>query len=432
MNNQLRYKLTLDLNVLNHLGLNLYSNAAAALSEAVANAWDADATEVVITLADDAITICDNGVGMAESEVNNKFLHVGYDRRGDIGERTAQGRLVMGRKGIGKLALFSIADEITVFTRSLNTPPEGFMMSVPAIQEAIQKRGEYNPTPVTPPDDLGVGTMLRLSNLKNRNLGRTRAALRRRLARRFAVIGTQEFRVMIDGVSVTYRDRDDLKAVQFLWQIGQPLQQNPQYTGVNFTDPRQFPRFFNVSDPAANVINPTLISGTVLGHSDWNVRGWIGTAKSPTDLKSPEDSRINSLNSIVVIARGRLIQEDILPAISEARIVRQYLTGQIEADFLDLSNQVDIATSDRQRLKEDDPRYQALLNFVNTVVKEIASKWTNYRGEVGAKEVLEQHPALVEWLTGFKDGRTAGLARQMITRIMALPLDEEVDRATLS
>jgi hypothetical protein len=40
---ELPYKLTLDLRVLDHLGIKLYSNAAAVLSEAVANAWDADA-----------------------------------------------------------------------------------------------------------------------------------------------------------------------------------------------------------------------------------------------------------------------------------------------------------------------------------------------------------------------------------------------------
>ncbi len=38
------YSMTLSLNVLNHLGLNLYSNAPAVLAEAVANGWDADAT----------------------------------------------------------------------------------------------------------------------------------------------------------------------------------------------------------------------------------------------------------------------------------------------------------------------------------------------------------------------------------------------------
>ena len=42
------YRMTVDLNVLDHLGLNLYSNIAAVLTEAVANAWDADAETVDI------------------------------------------------------------------------------------------------------------------------------------------------------------------------------------------------------------------------------------------------------------------------------------------------------------------------------------------------------------------------------------------------
>lgn len=42
------YRMTVDLNVLDHLGINLYSNIAAVLTEAVANAWDADAENVEI------------------------------------------------------------------------------------------------------------------------------------------------------------------------------------------------------------------------------------------------------------------------------------------------------------------------------------------------------------------------------------------------
>jgi hypothetical protein len=37
----------LSLNVLNHLGINLYSNVPAVLAETVANAWDADAEHVL-------------------------------------------------------------------------------------------------------------------------------------------------------------------------------------------------------------------------------------------------------------------------------------------------------------------------------------------------------------------------------------------------
>ena len=49
-NNSPKYQMTLSLNVLNHLGLGLYSNIPAVLSEAVANAWDADAENVSIMI----------------------------------------------------------------------------------------------------------------------------------------------------------------------------------------------------------------------------------------------------------------------------------------------------------------------------------------------------------------------------------------------
>jgi anti-sigma regulatory factor (Ser/Thr protein kinase) len=57
------FTMTLDLSVLDHLGLNLYSNIPAVLSEAVANAWDADASRVEIVIDQDAqrITISDDG-----------------------------------------------------------------------------------------------------------------------------------------------------------------------------------------------------------------------------------------------------------------------------------------------------------------------------------------------------------------------------------
>ena len=54
---QNRYRMSLSLNVLNHLGINLYSNIPAVLSEIVANSWDADATAVNITLLNDQIII---------------------------------------------------------------------------------------------------------------------------------------------------------------------------------------------------------------------------------------------------------------------------------------------------------------------------------------------------------------------------------------
>ena len=113
------YFFTLDLRVLDHLGINLYSNAAAVLSEAVANPlWDADAQLVKVDIAATQITIEDNGIGMTLKQINDRFLKTGYDKRVNEGETSARGRAFMGRKGIGKLALFSIANEIEVQTRA--------------------------------------------------------------------------------------------------------------------------------------------------------------------------------------------------------------------------------------------------------------------------------------------------------------------------
>ena len=52
-----KFTMSLSLNVLNHLGINLYSNVPAVLSEIVANSWDADAENVTIAISSDEIII---------------------------------------------------------------------------------------------------------------------------------------------------------------------------------------------------------------------------------------------------------------------------------------------------------------------------------------------------------------------------------------
>ncbi len=68
------YAMTISLNVLNHLGIGLYSNVPAVLSEVVANAWDADAEKVDITISpeEDEITVEDDGIGMTKADLNEK------------------------------------------------------------------------------------------------------------------------------------------------------------------------------------------------------------------------------------------------------------------------------------------------------------------------------------------------------------------------
>lgn len=101
------YEMTLSLSVLKQLGLNLYSNVPAVLAEVVANSWDADAENVLIEVdrSTDSVVILDDGRGMTKSDINQKYLYVGHERREAPDESITPKykRDVMGRMGIGKL-----------------------------------------------------------------------------------------------------------------------------------------------------------------------------------------------------------------------------------------------------------------------------------------------------------------------------------------
>lgn len=134
-----------------------------------------------------------------------------------------------------------------------------------------------------------------------------------------------------------------MKKLEFIWEFG-----------VRTLDDSVLP---------AGIGRFVLENNVVDAAKGWKVSGWIGTAKRPTDLTEDEDA--GSLKNIIVLARKRPIQEGIIEKLDFSRLFGNYVTGQIEADFLDLDGEYeDIATSDRQRLIEDDPRVSELQRFL--------------------------------------------------------------------
>ena len=118
-----QYQFTISLSVLNHLGRNLYRNFVTVLGEAISNSWDADSKNVWIDIdrENDRFIISDDGVGMTAEDFENRFLKIGYSKRKEGGEKSGGGRPFIGAKGIGKLALLSCADRISVFTHTSKT-----------------------------------------------------------------------------------------------------------------------------------------------------------------------------------------------------------------------------------------------------------------------------------------------------------------------
>ncbi len=100
-----------------------YVSVEHALKELVDNAWDADATNVFITLpqslneSESIISIADDGNGMSESAIANEYMRIARDRVSIKGDRTEmKKRLVKGRKGIGKFAGLLVAEKMSVTT----------------------------------------------------------------------------------------------------------------------------------------------------------------------------------------------------------------------------------------------------------------------------------------------------------------------------
>ncbi len=149
-NTNQKLRMTFTPNTIEHLGVRMYSTLPPVIAELIANSYDADATEVHVHLKDEGekeIIISDNGHGMSFEEINGKFLRIGRNRRSDEGRQTSpKGRKVIGKKGLGKLSFFGIAQEIKVQTTKDNRK-NAFVMKWQDIMEheGSNKERDYEP-----------------------------------------------------------------------------------------------------------------------------------------------------------------------------------------------------------------------------------------------------------------------------------------------
>ena len=421
------YYMTLSLNVLNHLGLNLYSNVPAVLSEVVANAWDADADTVHVTLDHDAarIIVLDNGTGMTLDDMNNRYLYVGYQRRDSDETRysTKYKRSVMGRKGIGKLSLLSIARNIEIHTVK-DGQKHAMRMKLQDIQDAISSSAQgvtYRPDLVDPSVvDFDHGTRIVLTDLK-KELINIESGLRKRLARRFSILGQKHnFRLFVNGEEVGVADREYFHLIQYLWSYEEkPAGGQSEGSGGEGDEPKTV--FERCTKATKRVYEGTQ-------YVDLSpVTGWIGTVFKSGNLKDTETG--DNLNKIVLMVRGKLAHEDLLEEFTEAGVFRSYVIGEINADFLDLDNEPDITTSSRQRIIEDDLRYRALLKWLDTELAKIKNLWTDYRNEEG-KDAALTNPLIQEWFKSLgKDNQKK--AERLFGKINQITTDDDAQKSRL-
>ena len=355
-------EMTFDINILEHLGLRMYTSLPAVVSEFVANAWDAGAKLVKVTVPETttvtpeyAVSIEDNGCGMIVDEVNRKFLVVGRAKREeegtDIIKVAGKDRKIIGRKGIGKLAGFGVAGKVQVTTRRQGqfvsfTMDYDAMKTVARKAEEKGQKASYQPDvdkwgSTGDPD--GTTVMLkRLKRVQRPDLD----ILRRHLARRFSILGAEyDFVVLVNEVSLSPADRDLRQKCEFEWKVDGEL------------------------------VKP--------GES-WAVSGWIGTL--PRTVGEEFD------RGVVVMARGKLIQSPTLFDIGgmgfRGLVATAYLVGEIHAEFLDADT--DEISTDRASIIWDSEKGQALREWGNRRLKEICAEWVDKRSASKLKTIVQK------------------------------------------
>lgn len=114
--------------VLQLLGDELIGSARLAVFELVKNAYDADASEVIVRLDFRAgrpatIQVTDDGCGMSADVISNIWLVPGNDhrqrQRADLMRTPVHGRLPLGEKGLGRFAVHKLGERIKMVTRAV-------------------------------------------------------------------------------------------------------------------------------------------------------------------------------------------------------------------------------------------------------------------------------------------------------------------------
>ncbi len=360
------FTFNISLSVLNHLGRNLYRNFITVLGEAISNSWDADAKNIWIYIdrENNSLIIKDDGLGMNETDFQNKFLKIGYSKRKDGATKTISGRPFIGRKGIGKLALLSCAKRIHIFTKTETTNFIGGIIDNSNLDQAIiDDNSQYQLENVNShffdslKQSLQSGTIIYFEDI-NDGIKNRIEYIRKLIALffRFSIFDNS-FKIILNDEPITLNELNDLSlSTQFVWQIN--------YINDPFLQEK-------ISATREHIKQYKKLSSRL------SINGFIASIDKPSNLKiKGTDEKV----SIDLFVNGRLREKDILKHIPSSRIVESYLYGQIH--FNDLDNDIDRFTSSREGVISDDPTFQSLLKELKeNIIKTIIEDWDIWRVE---------------------------------------------------
>lgn len=366
--NDKKYKLNIDPRILELLGPSLYTNIYYVLAELIANAYDADAHNVYIISNKDDITVEDDGKGMSYQNGDiQKYLNVAaVSRSTDDESVTELNRKKMGRKGVGKLAALSVSENVLIKTIS-GGEKSGFILS----------RYIGNNNLLTPLTDDQItfenisssGTAVVMQNPQYK-LHSSLSAIKRNLLKIFPLVN-KDFVIHIirgtDSENIDAFDKEMISELSTLITLGDEF----KYLNDHFNTPFVGKKDLLLTNEPSVSLPISMADRNGTEHSyNVEIKGWIGTYKSTRGRKAELTDFPD--NFISLYANQKMGEFNILPVVGQNKLPEVYVVGQLHVDIFELTELPDMALSNRQGYKSDDPRYKAVLDYVrNTLLPDI-------------------------------------------------------------
>ena len=342
------FKLKFDSHTIKHLGIQLYSSFPPVIAELLSNSYDAEAknVDIVINYEDKSVIIKDNGHGMSHDDLNHQFLIIGRNRRESKGGWSKnKKRKVTGKKGLGKLAVFGIADSIEVDSICDNYQNR-FIMNYSEIEN--NTKGEYSPVAIIENKETQEpnGTTITIKKIKQNNITNINS-LASSLSKRFSFYDAT-FKVTIKNQLNKEQICKVTKNIYF-----EKLKQDAQFFW-------EFPTNFSEIDFLGKDF---LINA--------NVTGEIITSKTP--FKNKKDC------GFIIFSRGKLSSENTFFQDRANDNFNSYVTGYFNIDFIDDDDNIDNIETARQGLLWANPGMENLKEYLNNLIKKIATEWRKKR-----------------------------------------------------
>ena len=410
------------------LGKNLYNNAANAISELVANSIDAKALQVYVYIdmsdkAHSSIEIIDNGSGMSYSDLAEKYVWIGRNKRIDEELTVLEKRAVMGRKGIGKLAALYLSNQYYILTKKTSDiAVNQWEVNLSTYKDSDFPKLDRVELPISLINEeiwnkFNHGTVIKLNNVDLRRNGEKKIESLRRVFADFYLLDDIDSTIYVavknkrDDIAkfesvekrIAYKNfyalfyNSDLniatkmsKSIAFTWASKYPHIANELRT-TQILDTQKFStrgkQEFQKSD------------GSFI-EKEYSLTGWIAIHCTIDQRNAVDKSflrnNVYQPNRLRLYVRNKIAVEDYFSISPSTQAMANYIEGEISFDILDDDDLPDIATSSRQDFLEDerielltsivDPILTSLYNLRNKVGKTISDANDEYAEELRRKE----------------------------------------------